>query len=103
MIKFVSLSAVDRLTELLLGSNFEVPLPCSSNGQHNHTGVLVISRCQIHNTQYGNECAFSVWLTKYTFLSDHCTSCILLDGQEVLVNGSQENQAAQVHKSNVVL
>uniref|UniRef100_A0A8C1SY01 Rho guanine nucleotide exchange factor (GEF) 1a n=1 Tax=Cyprinus carpio TaxID=7962 RepID=A0A8C1SY01_CYPCA len=55
-----AITEVDRLTELLLGSNFEVPLPCSSNGHHNHTGALVISRCQIHNTQYVNECAFSV-------------------------------------------
>uniref|UniRef100_A0A672R7E2 Rho guanine nucleotide exchange factor 2-like n=1 Tax=Sinocyclocheilus grahami TaxID=75366 RepID=A0A672R7E2_SINGR len=54
-----AITEVDRLTELLLGSNFEVPLPCSSNGHHNHTGALVIN------------------------------------GQEVLVNGSQENQAAQ--------
>uniref|UniRef100_A0A672QB54 Rho guanine nucleotide exchange factor (GEF) 1a n=1 Tax=Sinocyclocheilus grahami TaxID=75366 RepID=A0A672QB54_SINGR len=55
---------VDRLTELLLGSNFEVPLPCSSNGHHNHTGALVIN------------------------------------GQEVLVNGSQENQATQDGNGN---
>uniref|UniRef100_A0A672R8M0 Rho guanine nucleotide exchange factor 2-like n=1 Tax=Sinocyclocheilus grahami TaxID=75366 RepID=A0A672R8M0_SINGR len=54
-----AITEVDRLTELLLGSNFEVPLPCSSNGHHNHTGALVISRCQIHNTRYVNECAFS--------------------------------------------
>uniref|UniRef100_A0A671R065 Tropomyosin alpha-3 chain-like n=1 Tax=Sinocyclocheilus anshuiensis TaxID=1608454 RepID=A0A671R065_9TELE len=60
-----AITEVDRLTELLLGSNFEVPLPCSSNGHHNHTGALVIN------------------------------------GQEVLVNGSQENQTAQVHKTNV--
>ncbi|KAF4100618.1 hypothetical protein G5714_018814 [Onychostoma macrolepis] len=52
-----AITEVDRLTELLLGSNFEVPLPCSSNGHHNHTGALVIN------------------------------------GQEFLVNGSQENQA----------
>uniref|UniRef100_A0A8C1SVS9 Rho guanine nucleotide exchange factor (GEF) 1a n=1 Tax=Cyprinus carpio TaxID=7962 RepID=A0A8C1SVS9_CYPCA len=60
-----AITEVDRLTELLLGSNFEVPLPCSSNGHHNHTGALVIN------------------------------------GQEVLVNGSQENQATQVHKTNI--
>uniref|UniRef100_A0A673LZ45 Rho guanine nucleotide exchange factor 2-like n=1 Tax=Sinocyclocheilus rhinocerous TaxID=307959 RepID=A0A673LZ45_9TELE len=60
-----AITEVDRLTELLLGSSFEVPLPCSFNGHHNHTGALVIN------------------------------------GQEVLVNGSQENQAAQVHKTNV--
>uniref|UniRef100_A0A671M2J4 Rho guanine nucleotide exchange factor 2-like n=1 Tax=Sinocyclocheilus anshuiensis TaxID=1608454 RepID=A0A671M2J4_9TELE len=60
-----AITEVDRLTELLLGSNFEVPLPCSSNGHHNNTGALVIN------------------------------------GQEVLVNGSQENQATQVHKTNI--
>ncbi|XP_016106309.1 rho guanine nucleotide exchange factor 2-like isoform X2 [Sinocyclocheilus grahami] len=59
-----AITEVDRLTELLLGSNFEVPLPCSSNGHHNHTGALVIN------------------------------------GQEVLVNGSQENQAAQDGNGN---
>lgn len=61
---FLLLSAVDRLTELLLGSDLEVSLPCSSNGHHNHTGALVISMCQTHNMQYVNECAFSVsdWL-----------------------------------------
>uniref|UniRef100_A0A8C2HA48 Rho guanine nucleotide exchange factor (GEF) 1a n=1 Tax=Cyprinus carpio TaxID=7962 RepID=A0A8C2HA48_CYPCA len=59
-----AITEVDRLTELLLGSNFEVPLPCSSNGHHNHTGALVIN------------------------------------GQEVLVNGSQENQATQDGNGN---
>ncbi|XP_043073649.1 rho guanine nucleotide exchange factor 1a isoform X3 [Puntigrus tetrazona] len=59
-----AITEVDRLTELLLGSNFEVPLPCSSNGHHNHTGALVIN------------------------------------GQEALVNGSQENQAAQDGNGN---
>uniref|UniRef100_A0A8C1K2C4 Rho guanine nucleotide exchange factor (GEF) 1a n=1 Tax=Cyprinus carpio TaxID=7962 RepID=A0A8C1K2C4_CYPCA len=59
-----AITEVDRLTELLLGSNFEVPLPCSSNGHHNHTGALVIN------------------------------------GQDVLVNGSQENQATQDGNGN---
>ncbi|CDQ67681.1 unnamed protein product [Oncorhynchus mykiss] len=34
---------VDRLSELLLGSTFAVPLPCSFNGHPNHTGALVIN------------------------------------------------------------
>uniref|UniRef100_A0A9J8CXA2 Rho guanine nucleotide exchange factor (GEF) 2a n=1 Tax=Cyprinus carpio carpio TaxID=630221 RepID=A0A9J8CXA2_CYPCA len=59
-----AITEVDRLTELLLGSNFEDPLPCSSNGHHNHTGALVIN------------------------------------GQDVLVNGSQENQATQDGNGN---
>ncbi|XP_067281029.1 rho guanine nucleotide exchange factor 2 isoform X2 [Pseudorasbora parva] len=59
-----AITEVDRLTDLILGSSFEVPLPCSSNGHHNHTGPLVIN------------------------------------GQEVLVNGSQENQAAQDGNGN---
>ncbi|XP_050992512.1 rho guanine nucleotide exchange factor 1a isoform X2 [Labeo rohita] len=59
-----AITEVDRLTELLLGSDLEVSLPCSSNGHHNHTGALVIN------------------------------------GQEVLVNGSQENQAAQDGNGN---
>ncbi|XP_051519944.1 rho guanine nucleotide exchange factor 1a isoform X2 [Myxocyprinus asiaticus] len=59
-----SITEVDRLTELLLGSNFEIPLNCSSNSHHNNTGALVIN------------------------------------GQEVLVNGSQENQAAQDGNGN---
>ncbi|XP_048058408.1 rho guanine nucleotide exchange factor 1a isoform X4 [Megalobrama amblycephala] len=59
-----AITEVDRLTELILGTSFEVSLPCSSNGHHNHTGVLVIN------------------------------------GQEVLVNGSQENQAAQDGNGN---
>uniref|UniRef100_A0A673G365 Rho guanine nucleotide exchange factor 2-like n=1 Tax=Sinocyclocheilus rhinocerous TaxID=307959 RepID=A0A673G365_9TELE len=63
-IRLIQQTIMDRLTELLLGSNFEVPLPCSSNGHHNHTGALVIN------------------------------------GQEVLVNGSQENQATQDGNGN---
>ncbi|XP_026087950.1 rho guanine nucleotide exchange factor 2-like isoform X1 [Carassius auratus] len=59
-----AITEVDRLTELLLGSSVEVPLPCSSNGLHNHTGALVIN------------------------------------GEEVLVNGSQENQATQDGNGN---
>ncbi|XP_073714549.1 rho guanine nucleotide exchange factor 2 isoform X2 [Misgurnus anguillicaudatus] len=59
-----AITEVDRLTELLLGSDFEISVPCSSNGHHNHTGALVIN------------------------------------GQEVLVNGSQENQAAHDGNGN---
>ncbi|NP_001410313.1 rho guanine nucleotide exchange factor 2 isoform 1 [Danio rerio] len=59
-----AITEVDRLTELLLGSGLEVPLPCNSNGHHNPPGSLVIN------------------------------------GQEVLVNGSQENQAAQDGNGN---
>ncbi|XP_051948463.1 rho guanine nucleotide exchange factor 2-like isoform X1 [Xyrauchen texanus] len=58
-----AITEVDRLTELLLGSNFEVSRHCSSNG-HNNTGALVIN------------------------------------GQQVLVNGSQENQSAQDGNGN---
>ncbi|KAI1885969.1 hypothetical protein AGOR_G00209220 [Albula goreensis] len=32
-----AITEVDRLSELLLGSTFEVPLSCSSNGDQNHT------------------------------------------------------------------
>ncbi|XP_061106378.1 rho guanine nucleotide exchange factor 2-like isoform X1 [Conger conger] len=32
-----AISEVDKLSELLLGSTFEVPLSCSSNGDQNHT------------------------------------------------------------------
>ncbi|XP_057209959.1 rho guanine nucleotide exchange factor 1a isoform X1 [Triplophysa rosa] len=59
-----AITEVDRLTDLLLGSGFEVPLPCGSNGHQYHTGALVIN------------------------------------GQEVLVNGSQENQSAQDGNGN---
>ncbi|XP_019905832.1 rho guanine nucleotide exchange factor 1a isoform X4 [Esox lucius] len=38
-----AISEVDRLSELLLGSTLEVPLPCSSNGLPNHTGALSIN------------------------------------------------------------
>ncbi|KAL0962225.1 hypothetical protein UPYG_G00337310 [Umbra pygmaea] len=38
-----AIAEVDRLSELLFGSTFEVPLPCSSNGLPNHTGALVIN------------------------------------------------------------
>ncbi|XP_029919479.1 rho guanine nucleotide exchange factor 2 isoform X2 [Myripristis murdjan] len=48
---------VDRLSELLLGSSVEIPLPC----YHNHTGVLVIN------------------------------------GQELLVNGGHESPATKDH------
>ncbi|XP_051527843.1 rho guanine nucleotide exchange factor 2-like isoform X3 [Myxocyprinus asiaticus] len=58
-----AITEVDRLTELLLGSNFEVSRHCSSNG-HNNTGALVIN------------------------------------GQQVLVNGSQENQSAEDGNGN---
>ncbi|XP_077051454.1 rho guanine nucleotide exchange factor 2 isoform X3 [Siphateles boraxobius] len=59
-----AITEMDRLTELILGSSFEFPLPCSSNGHHNHSGALVIN------------------------------------GQEVLVNGSQENQTDQDGNGN---
>ncbi|TRY58753.1 hypothetical protein DNTS_034572 [Danionella cerebrum] len=59
-----AITEVDRLTELLLGSSFEVLLSSSSNGHHNHTGAL------------------------------------LINGQEVLINGSQENQANQDGNGN---
>ncbi|MCI4395488.1 hypothetical protein PGIGA_G00181150 [Pangasianodon gigas] len=54
-----AITEVDRLTELLLGSGFDIPLACTSNGHHSYTGALVIN------------------------------------GQEVLVNGSQETAASQ--------
>uniref|UniRef100_A0A8C7HSR4 Rho guanine nucleotide exchange factor (GEF) 2a n=1 Tax=Oncorhynchus kisutch TaxID=8019 RepID=A0A8C7HSR4_ONCKI len=38
-----AIAEVDRLSELLLGSTFAVPLPCSFNGHPNHTGALVIN------------------------------------------------------------
>uniref|UniRef100_A0A4W5MIM8 Rho guanine nucleotide exchange factor (GEF) 2a n=1 Tax=Hucho hucho TaxID=62062 RepID=A0A4W5MIM8_9TELE len=38
-----AIAEVDRLSELLLGSTFEMPLPCSFNGHPNHTGALVIN------------------------------------------------------------
>ncbi|CAB1350986.1 unnamed protein product [Coregonus sp. 'balchen'] len=38
-----AIAEVDRLSELLLGSTFEVPLPCSFNSHPNHTGALVIN------------------------------------------------------------
>ncbi|CAB1320846.1 unnamed protein product [Coregonus sp. 'balchen'] len=38
-----AITEVDRLSELLLGSTFEMPLPCSFNGHPNHTGALVIN------------------------------------------------------------
>ncbi|XP_053087512.1 rho guanine nucleotide exchange factor 1a isoform X4 [Pangasianodon hypophthalmus] len=54
-----AITEVDRLTELLLSSGFDIPLACTSNGHHSYTGALVIN------------------------------------GQEVLVNGSQETAASQ--------
>ncbi|XP_076864092.1 rho guanine nucleotide exchange factor 2 isoform X2 [Brachyhypopomus gauderio] len=59
-----SITEVDRLTELLLGYGFDVPVPCSPNGLHNHTGALVIN------------------------------------GQEMLVNGSQEMTLSQDGNGN---
>ncbi|KAJ7991403.1 hypothetical protein DPEC_G00283460 [Dallia pectoralis] len=38
-----AITEVDRLSELLLGSILEVPLPSSSNGLPNHTGALSIN------------------------------------------------------------
>ncbi|XP_045081991.1 rho guanine nucleotide exchange factor 2-like isoform X2 [Coregonus clupeaformis] len=38
-----AITEVDRLSELLLGSTFEMPLPCSFNGHPNHTGALMIN------------------------------------------------------------
>ncbi|XP_030644866.1 rho guanine nucleotide exchange factor 2 [Chanos chanos] len=55
---------VDRLTELLLSSSFEVPLSCSSNGHQTPTAALMIN------------------------------------GQEVLVNGSQDSPATQDGNGN---
>ncbi|XP_060760883.1 rho guanine nucleotide exchange factor 1a isoform X2 [Neoarius graeffei] len=59
-----AITEVDRLTELLLGSGFDIPLACTSNGHDNSTGALVIN------------------------------------GQEVLVNGSQETAASQDGNGN---
>ncbi|KAG7457886.1 hypothetical protein MATL_G00232030 [Megalops atlanticus] len=42
-----AIAEVDRLSELLLGANPEVPLSCSSNGHQNHTGALVINGQEI--------------------------------------------------------
>ncbi|XP_041932758.1 rho guanine nucleotide exchange factor 1a isoform X2 [Alosa sapidissima] len=38
-----AINEVDKLTEVLLGSNMEVPLSCSTNGHHSFTGGLVIN------------------------------------------------------------
>ncbi|XP_067111773.1 rho guanine nucleotide exchange factor 2 isoform X1 [Osmerus mordax] len=38
-----AIAEVDRLSEILLGSNFEIPLPCTFTRQQNHTGALVIN------------------------------------------------------------
>ncbi|KAI5087143.1 rho guanine nucleotide exchange factor 2 isoform X1 [Silurus meridionalis] len=59
-----AITEVDRLTELFLGSAFDLPMGCTSNGHHNYTGALVIN------------------------------------GQEVLVNGSQEAAASQDGNGN---
>ena len=42
-LKGLFLCAVDKLTELLLGSNMEVSFSYSTNGHHSLTGALVIS------------------------------------------------------------
>ncbi|XP_046699909.1 rho guanine nucleotide exchange factor 1a isoform X3 [Silurus meridionalis] len=59
-----AITEVDRLTELFLGSAFDLPMGCTSNGHHNYTGALVIN------------------------------------GQEVLVNGLQEAAASQDGNGN---
>uniref|UniRef100_A0A4W5MGK0 Rho guanine nucleotide exchange factor (GEF) 2a n=1 Tax=Hucho hucho TaxID=62062 RepID=A0A4W5MGK0_9TELE len=59
-----AIAEVDRLSELLLGSTFEMPLPCSFNGHPNHTGALVIN------------------------------------GQEVVVNGTHGSPAAKDRNGN---
>ncbi|KAK3508222.1 hypothetical protein QTP70_017687 [Hemibagrus guttatus] len=59
-----AITEVDRLTELLLGSSFDISLACTSNGHHSYTGALVIN------------------------------------GQEVLVNGSQETAGSQDGNGN---
>ncbi|KAF5909169.1 rho guanine nucleotide exchange factor 2-like isoform X1, partial [Clarias magur] len=59
-----AITEVDRLTELLLGSAFDVSLACTSNGHHSYTGALMIN------------------------------------GQEMLVNGSQETAASQDGNGN---
>ncbi|XP_058260607.1 rho guanine nucleotide exchange factor 1a isoform X2 [Hemibagrus wyckioides] len=59
-----AITEVDRLTELLLGSSFDIPLACTSNGHHSYTGALMIN------------------------------------GQEVLVNGSQETAGSQDGNGN---
>eukprot|EP00063_Salmo_salar_P058314 XP_014033149.1 PREDICTED: rho guanine nucleotide exchange factor 2-like isoform X3 [Salmo salar] len=59
-----AIAEVDRLSELLLGSTFEMPLPCSFNGHPNHTGALVIN------------------------------------GQEVVVNGTHRSPAAKDRNGN---
>ncbi|TSO05465.1 Rho guanine nucleotide exchange factor 2 [Bagarius yarrelli] len=61
-----AISEVDRLIELLLGSNINIPLACTSNGHHSYTGAL------------------------------------LINGQEVLVNGSQEKAGSQDGNGNQV-
>lgn len=38
---FLPFFLVDKLTELLLGSSFDIPLAC--NGHHSYTGALMIS------------------------------------------------------------
>ncbi|XP_036372183.1 rho guanine nucleotide exchange factor 1a isoform X2 [Megalops cyprinoides] len=42
-----AIAEVDRLSEMLLGANPEVPLSCSSNGHQNHTGALMINGQEI--------------------------------------------------------
>uniref|UniRef100_A0A8C7SJI3 Rho guanine nucleotide exchange factor (GEF) 2a n=1 Tax=Oncorhynchus mykiss TaxID=8022 RepID=A0A8C7SJI3_ONCMY len=47
-----AIAEVDRLSELLLGSTFEMPLPCSFNGHPNHTGALVINGQEVVGSEY---------------------------------------------------
>ncbi|KAL2080347.1 hypothetical protein ACEWY4_024140 [Coilia grayii] len=59
-----AIGEVDKLAELLLGSNMEAPVSCSTNGHHSHTGTLVIN------------------------------------GQEVIINGAPESPAAHDRNGN---
>ncbi|XP_031442549.1 rho guanine nucleotide exchange factor 1a isoform X2 [Clupea harengus] len=59
-----AMSEVDKLTELLLGSNMEVPFSYSTNGHHSLTGALVIN------------------------------------GQEVIINGAPESPASHDRNGN---
>ncbi|KAI1901490.1 hypothetical protein AGOR_G00034970 [Albula goreensis] len=74
-----AITEVDRLSELLLGSNLEVPLSTRSNGHQNHTGALVISEC-LSEAQRKTE----------------------MHGQEMPVNGTHESPAPKDRNGNQV-